>query len=135
MLSVDKGGLIVPAAPGHAVLTGRCAGLDNIVISVDVTDGTGMTLALPNGLTALDEEAFAGIETLHGVELPDSLDTVGARAFADCASLALVRLPDSAVSIAPDAFDGCGQAVLCLSAASAMADYAAQSGMSYIITP
>lgn len=62
------------------------------------------TLSIPDGVTAIEEEAFAG-SGAQTVVIPSSVQTVGNRAFANCASLTDVYLPANAVEIAADAFD------------------------------
>lgn len=68
--------------------------------------GDGAALVLPQGLSAVAEEAFAGCEAVS-VRIPDGATDIGARAFADCAALLCVRIPESVTAIAGDAFDGC----------------------------
>lgn len=68
--------------------------------------GDGAALVLPQGLSAVAEEAFAGCEAVS-VRIPDGATDIGARTFADCAALLCVRIPESVTAIAGDAFDGC----------------------------
>ena len=68
--------------------------------------GDGAALVLPQGLSAVAEEAFAGCEAVS-VRIPDGATDIGARDFADCAALLCVRIPESVTAIAGDAFDGC----------------------------
>ena len=62
------------------------------------------TLSIPNGVSAIEEEAFAG-SGVQTVVIPSSVQTIGSRAFTECASLTDVYLPVNAVEIAADAFD------------------------------
>ena len=66
------------------------------------------TLALPEGLTEIGEEAFCGI-LAECVIIPESVRTVGSRAFADSLYLEKVILKTDAAQIAEDAFEGCGK--------------------------
>ena len=62
------------------------------------------TLSIPNGVSAIEAEAFAG-SGVQTVVIPSSVQSIGSRAFADCASLTDVYLPAHALEIAVDAFD------------------------------
>ena len=61
-------------------------------------------LVLPEGVTEIGEEAFAGLDAVSEIVLPDGLATIGPRAFAGSA-LYTVSVPESVTSIAPDAFE------------------------------
>ena len=63
------------------------------------------TVTLPEGLTAVEDEAFYGDESLEAVALPDGLESIGSKAFAGT-GLTAVDLPASLTFIADDAFDG-----------------------------
>ena len=63
------------------------------------------TLRLPSGLTAIEEEAFAGL-TVEAVIIPDGCTSIGNSAFAGCASLIYVRVHNGAM-IPEDAFADC----------------------------
>ena len=62
------------------------------------------TLTLPADLTAIEDQAFFGDESLETVVLPEHLETIGSKAFAE-SSVTAVNLPDSLTFIADDAFD------------------------------
>ena len=72
--------------------------------------GTLQVLRLPDALTAVEEEAFAG-GAFEAVILPAGCTSVGSRAFAGCANLLYVKVPAGAL-IAPDAFDGCPNVII-----------------------
>ena len=63
-------------------------------------------LVLPEGIQRIEEEAFAGDESIYGVEIPESVESVGARAFADCRNLMWVVVHSDGVVIEGDAFEG-----------------------------
>ena len=65
------------------------------------------TLALPAGLTAIEDEAFAGDTVLTEIILPDALLSIGDAAFSGCASIGQIAIPDSVESIGENAFSGC----------------------------
>lgn len=71
------------------------------------TEPSYLTLNLPADLTAIEAEAFKGVNT-EEIVIPDGCTTIGAKAFADSAKLVIVVMPDSVTSIADDAFEGCG---------------------------
>ena len=60
---------------------------------------------LPDGLTEIEEEAFAGAAARF-VKLPDSLASVGPRAFAGCTELQYIVIPDYLNQIDFSAFEG-----------------------------
>ena len=62
------------------------------------------TLTLPADLTAVDDQAFYGDQSLGTVVLPEHLETIGSKAFAG-SGVKTVNLPDSLTFIADDAFD------------------------------
>ena len=63
------------------------------------------TLYLPAALTIIEEEAFAGDQSISKVVLPDKVTEIRSRAFAN-SSLSEINLPSSLAFIADDAFDG-----------------------------
>lgn len=66
------------------------------------------TAVLPDGLEAIEDEAFCGDSSLWEVQLPSSLRSIGSKAFAD-SSVKKINFPSSIEYIAPDAFDGCSE--------------------------
>jgi len=70
-------------------------------------------MTLPAALKALDIESFAGT-TVQEIVLPDGLSLIDERAFAQCGALALITIPDTVSFIADNAFEGSdGVAILC----------------------
>ncbi len=92
--------------------------------------GTGSSVAIPQGVREIGQEAFSRHRTLVKVEIPDSVETIGDGAFSDCHKLwrigfpaGLKRLgsgalrnceevlslefPEGLESIGSHAFDGC----------------------------
>ncbi len=71
------------------------------------------SVALPEGLTVLEDSVFAGCTALSSVTLPSSLKTMHASAFAGCDTLKEIFLPDGLTQIvledkykaAPDTFE------------------------------
>lgn len=69
--------------------------------------GSESRVAVPEGITRIAEEAFAGNEAVDRVILPDSVREIGAEAFRDCLLLQTIRLPEGLTGIGPGAFDNC----------------------------
>ncbi|MBR1709369.1 MAG: leucine-rich repeat domain-containing protein [Clostridia bacterium] len=63
-------------------------------------------LNLPNGLTAIEEEAFSNVNALI-IRIPSSCTTIKSQAFANNSKLQRIYVPSTTTSIALDAFDGC----------------------------
>ena len=64
-------------------------------------------VVVPEGITALAEEAFAGKESIDRILLPESLRRIGAEAFKDCLLLQTISLPPGIEYIGPSAFENC----------------------------
>lgn len=64
-------------------------------------------LNLPNGMTSIIKEAFAGFTHLASVIIPNSVTSIGRYAFADCTNLGSITIGSSVVSIGEGAFAGC----------------------------
>lgn len=71
----------------------------------DNETGKGNAIFAGN-LTAVADNAFAGITTLTGIDLPVGITTIGANAFKGCTSLTTIDLPASITTFGADAFAG-----------------------------
>lgn len=69
--------------------------------------GTDAYVSIPNTVTVIGEEAFAGNETLKGVTIPDSVTTISYNAFKNCTALTSIILSDKITKVGPGAFEGC----------------------------
>ena len=69
--------------------------------------GAESRVIIPEGVTRIAEEAFAGIETIDKVIFPESLQEIGAEAFRGCLLLQTITLPKGLQSIASGAFSEC----------------------------
>lgn len=69
--------------------------------------GTDAYVSIPDTVTVIGEEAFAGNETLKGVTIPDSVTTIAYNAFKDCTALTGIILSDHITKVGPGAFEGC----------------------------
>jgi hypothetical protein len=65
-------------------------------------------VAIPDGVTKLDNEAFSGCQGLFGtLKLPDSITSIGDGCFYDCDELTYVILPGSLKTLGDSAFQSC----------------------------
>lgn len=69
--------------------------------------GAESRVVIPEGITRIAEEAFAGIETIDKVILPESLREIGAEAFRGCLLMQTIALPNGLCRIGAGAFEGC----------------------------
>ena len=80
---------------------------------IDFTNGTlvwgGPSGVIPEneGITAIGEYAFKGLEALETVVVPEGVVSIGSSAFKDCSALKSVSLPSTLSSIDSSAFQGC----------------------------
>ena len=68
----------------------------------EVTD-----LTIPDGITAIHDNAFQGCSSLLNVTIPNSVKTIGNHAFEDCAGLTSIDIPNSVTQIGELAFECC----------------------------
>ena len=73
---------------------------------------TAEQLSLPDGLTAIEEEAFMGVSEVDEIVVPEGTVSVGDRAFKDMCALRRIVLPESATDIGSDILEGAMEAVL-----------------------
>ena len=71
--------------------------------------GTDSDVRIPEGVTAIEEEAFSSYLVLRRLRLPEGLVSIGSKAFADCAGLGRFELPQSVERIGSGAFRGCSR--------------------------
>ena len=69
--------------------------------------GRSGAYAIPSGVTAISEQAFAGCIDLTGVTIPKGVTSIGKETFSNCLSLEKVVLPKGMRSIDKWAFPGC----------------------------
>ncbi|MDE7416906.1 MAG: leucine-rich repeat domain-containing protein, partial [Lachnospiraceae bacterium] len=69
--------------------------------------GAESRVVIPEGITRIAEEAFAGIETIDKVILPESLREIGAEAFRGCLLMQTIVLPKGLCRIGAGAFSDC----------------------------
>lgn len=66
------------------------------------------SVTIPNTVTVIEWEAFAGNESLATVKIPDSVEVISTDAFCDCFSLTEITLPKNLTTIGDSAFGGTG---------------------------
>lgn len=69
--------------------------------------GSESRVVVPDGVTWIAEEAFAGNEAVDRVILPDSVEGIGAMAFRDCPILQTIHFPPGLRYIGKGAFENC----------------------------
>ena len=65
------------------------------------------SVALPEGVTSIEDYAFAHNDRLKEITLPQSLTSIGNDAFLWCAALESIALPDGVTSVGDKAFSTC----------------------------
>ena len=68
---------------------------------------TAETYTVPQGVTAIGDDAFSSCELLKKVHLPDGLTSIGESAFSGCQALESLDIPDSVQRIGRYAFSRC----------------------------
>ena len=76
-------------------------------------DDKGVTV--PEGVTEIEEGAFAGFGNITSVTLPNTVTTIGKVAFSNCTALATVTIPSSVTSIGSKAFYDTAIKTVCVS--------------------
>ena len=65
------------------------------------------SVALPEGVTSIEDSAFAHNDRLKEITLPQSLTSIGKTVFFWCAALESIALPDGVTSVGDKAFSTC----------------------------
>ena len=71
------------------------------------TRRTLKTVEIPEGITAIESEAFYHCEELMNVVIPDTVELIGDKAFYSCRTLTVITVPPSVKSIGEWAFYDC----------------------------
>lgn len=91
--------------------------------------------AIPQGIRAIDYEAFSGCDVLNSVTIPYGVTSIGIRAFSWCVSLTSVTIPDSVLYIGEDAFAECAEELtIIVPRDSYAAQYCKENGLNYQYT-
>ena len=127
-LSVSEDGIVAASAEGSWTVKLTMNGWEFASCEIRVCALT--SLCLPDALTELEEEAFAG-SPAQRVQLGRNLRSVGSRAFADCTALLQAEIPASVTSLAADCFEGAAPTILCAEN-SAAHRFALDAGLSFV---
>ncbi len=65
------------------------------------------SIIIPEGVTAIGDRAFLQCFNLHSVALPNGVEYIGELAFSECEILQNIKLPTTLVSIGNEAFKDC----------------------------
>ena len=66
-----------------------------------------ISVDIPDGVTIIDQYAFADCDSLISVNIPDSVYKISWASFSGCGSLSSITIPDSVTWIYNDAFSNC----------------------------
>ena len=69
--------------------------------------GQDADVAVPDGVSVIESEAFEGYDALQSITLPEGLLEIGFHAFANCHHLERVTFPSSLVTLGSCAFQYC----------------------------
>ena len=69
--------------------------------------GNSSSVAIPNGVTIIDEYAFSDCTSLTSITIPNSVMRIGPDAFSGCTSLTSITIPDGVMRIDERTFRGC----------------------------
>lgn len=95
---------------------------DNVVGTNMFRDLNLTSIALPAGVTSIEENAFMG-SAITSIVIPESVTAIGSEAFSRCEALATVTIPATVTSLGNSAFTGCTSlTAISLPAISTIAD-------------
>ena len=100
----NRAHVVIPSTykGGAVVAIGDEAFGDDITMNLKLK-----SVVIPDSVTTIGEEAFAGCLELTSVTIGDSVTTIGEGAFYSCMGLTAVEIPDSVTTIGEGAFVGC----------------------------
>ena len=75
--------------------------------NLTVYTGIDTTVVLPDSISSIGQNAFAGNETVTSVTIPESVTEIGDGAFNGCTNLESVVIPEGVTSIGSETFANC----------------------------
>ena len=75
--------------------------------SLTAYTGTDTAVVIPDSVSIIGQNAFAGNETVTSVEIPETVNEIGDGAFSGCTNLGSVNIPDGVTSIGNETFANC----------------------------
>ena len=75
--------------------------------SLTAYTGTDTAVVIPDSVSIIGQNAFAGNETVTSVEIPETVNEIGDGAFSGCTNLESVNIPDGVTSIGNETFANC----------------------------
>ena len=126
---------------GSGPFTG-CTALKNITIEEGMTSIPGAlfadscitTIKIPNTVTYIGTDAFAGCNSLESIVIPDSVTKIDRYAFGGCSSLMTISISRSVSSIANNAFENSSNVIIYCPNNSYALIYAIENGLMFRTT-
>jgi len=69
--------------------------------------GHEAVVVIPEGVTAIGNEAFSDCHFLTSIKIPEGVTAIGNEAFSGCQSLKSITIPESVTCFGDNAFKGC----------------------------
>lgn len=107
--TVDMNGIVTGHTLGTTTITAIAS--NGVFASCVITVRDAYALALPETITAIEDEAFMNDISLEKVIIPTSCVYIGNKAFAGCINLKYILIPEKTI-VAPDAFNDCSGVVI-----------------------
>ncbi len=70
-------------------------------------ESTLQSIAIPNTVTQIGEDAFSGCSSLSNITIPDGVTQIGDHAFSGCSSLTSITIPNGVTQIRQETFAQC----------------------------
>lgn len=131
VFTVDAEGIVTGVGVGFATLTVQTTSSTVYSASCTIIVNSTNKLVLPQNLTVIGAEAFAG-SGAQEVVLPNNAVKISSHAFSACPQLRIVTIPISVTDIADNAFEGCNYVGIICAGGSAAEIFAANKGIPYV---